>query len=96
MLDYFAHVDALEPALALVCQLLRQNENIGAVLKNGHTTFLGLAQPYQELRSRGDRDFVLAQRKIASRSNYRRHSSSTSRSAARREERKNPYKRGFC
>ena len=47
MSDYFAHEDALQPALAIVCQVLRQNENTGAILNDRHTTFLGLAQSFQ-------------------------------------------------
>ena len=57
MTDYFAHDDALEPALSVLCEVLRMGPNFGAVLKNDFTTFLGLAQKYQKLRSVGDRDF---------------------------------------
>ena len=94
MLDYFALNDALEPALAVVCQQLRQTENIGAVLKDRHTTFLGLAQSFQSLKSPEDRDYVDQQSEKFSRSNYRRQASA--RNKKRRRERSNPYRRGFC
>ena len=93
MLDYFALNDALEPPLAVVCQQLRQTENICAVLKDRHTTFLGLAQSFQSLKSHEDRDYVDQQRKKFSRFNYRPQSSA--RDAKRRRERSNPYRRGF-
>ena len=94
MLDYFALNDALQPALAVVCQQLRQTENIGVVLKNRHTTFSSLAQGFQSLKSDADRDSVDEQRKNLSRSNYRRQSSG--RNERRRRERSNPYRRNFC
>ena len=34
MADYFARDDALEPALAVVCEVLRNTEDVGGVLKN--------------------------------------------------------------
>ena len=58
MADYFAHDDALEPALAAVCEVLRNNEDVGAVLKKRAATFLSLAQPYDKLRSEVDRDAI--------------------------------------
>ena len=94
MSDYFAHDDALEPALAVVCQVLRQNENIGAILNDRHTTFLGLAQSFQMLKSRMDRDCVGESGQKTIRSTYRRHSSD--RQAARTRKRSNPYEEGFC
>ena len=56
MADYFAHDDALEPALAAVCEVLRNSEDVGAVLKKRAATFLSLAQPYDKLRSGADHD----------------------------------------
>ena len=56
MADYFAHDDALEPALAAVCEVLRNNEDVGAVLEKRAATFLSLAQPYDKLRSEADHD----------------------------------------
>ena len=94
MSDYFAHHDALEPALAVVCQMLRQNQNIGAILKDRHTTFLGLAQSFQMLKSNMDRDCVGDQRQKATRSTYRRQSSD--RETPRTRKRSNPYEQGFC
>ena len=94
MLDYFAQDDALEPALAVICQLLRQNENMGAVLKNGHTTFLSLAQTFQSQRSHTDRDCLGEKSRKISRSNYRRQSSG--RDMGRTSEWSQPYHRGFC
>ena len=51
MTDYFAHDDAVEPALAVLCEVLRTGPDVGAVLKDNYTNFLGLAQKYQKLRS---------------------------------------------
>ena len=56
MADYFAHDDALEPALAVLCEVLRNAPNIGAVLNNKCQTFLGLAACFQKLRSTEDHD----------------------------------------
>ena len=94
MSDYFAHDDALQPALAVVCQVLRQNENTGAILNDRHTTFLGLAQSFQMLKSHMDRDCEGESGQKTIRSTYRRHSSD--RQAARTRKRSNPYEEGFC
>ena len=96
--DYFANDDALEPALAVVCQLLRQNENIGTVLKDRHTTFLGLAQPFQKLRSPRDRDFEVENKEIITSSNNmnRGYFSSSDRKPTSRAGRKKRNKRKFC
>ena len=56
MADYFAHDDALEPALAVLCEVLRNAPNIGTVLSNKCQTFLGLATGFQKLRSSEDHD----------------------------------------
>ena len=57
MADFFAHDDSLEPALAVVCEALRNYDDVGATLgKRG--TFLGLAQSFQKHRSRQDHDAV--------------------------------------
>ena len=56
MADYFAHDDALEPALAAVCEALRNHKDVGAVLDKRAATFLSLAQPYDKLRSEADHD----------------------------------------
>ena len=56
MTDYFASDDALEPALAVICEVLRGSDDIGGVLKNEGTSFLRLAQPYEKNRSPGDHD----------------------------------------
>ena len=42
MADYFAHDDTLEPALAVLCEVLRTAPDIGAVLNNKCQS-LGLA-----------------------------------------------------
>ena len=34
MTDYFTHEDAVEPALAVLCEVLKRYRDIGAVLKN--------------------------------------------------------------
>ena len=51
MADYFAHDDALEPALADVCKILRDNDDAGAMMQKRATMFLGMAQSFQKLRS---------------------------------------------
>ena len=56
MADYFARDDALEPALAVVCEVLRNTEDVGGVLKQRAATFLSLAQPYEKDRSSVDHD----------------------------------------
>ena len=56
MADYFAHDDALEPALAAVCEALRNHKDVGGVLDKRAATFLSLAQPYDKLRSEADHD----------------------------------------
>ena len=58
MADFYAFDDALEPALAVICEVLRGNEDVGAVLKKRATTFLNLAQPYHKHRSEADHDVV--------------------------------------
>ena len=62
MADYFAHDDALEPALAVVCEILRNNEDAGAVMEKRATTFLGMAQSFQKLRSPEDHDVTQTHR----------------------------------
>ena len=54
MADYFARDDALEPALAVVCEVLRNSEDIGGMMKKRGGTFLSLAQPYEKERSSED------------------------------------------
>ena len=56
MADYYARDDALEPSLAVVCEVLRNTEDIGGLLKKRGTTFLSLAQPYEKERSKDDHD----------------------------------------
>ena len=56
MADYFVHDHALEPALAVQCEVLRNDPDIGAVLNNKCQTFLGLATSFQKLRSPEDHD----------------------------------------
>ena len=48
MTDYFAMDDAVEPALAVLCEVLRTDTDVGAVLSNNYTNFLGLAQKYHK------------------------------------------------
>ena len=62
MTDYFAHDDALEPALAVVCGVLRINPNIGSQLRQSKTSFLSLAQCYQKQRSPEDEYLELAKK----------------------------------
>ena len=56
MADFFARDDALEPALAVVCEVLRDGDDIGSILNKRAATFLSLAQPYDKHRSSADRD----------------------------------------
>ena len=56
MAAYFAQDDALEPALAAVCEVLRSDPNIGSVLKKRCSTFMAVAQCYQKQRSPQDVD----------------------------------------
>ena len=56
MADYFAHDDALEPALAVLCEVLRNAPDIGSILNNKCQSFLGLANCFQKLRSPEDHD----------------------------------------
>ena len=55
MTDFFAHDDALEPVLAVVCEFLRNNAESGEALPK-NSTFLSLAQPYDKQRSEADHD----------------------------------------
>ena len=54
MADYFARDDALEPALAVICEALRSTEDMGGMMKKRAATFLSLAQPYEKERSTED------------------------------------------
>ena len=56
MADFYAHDDALEPALAVICEVLRKKEDLGEVLTKRGATFLSLAQPYDKHRSASDHD----------------------------------------
>ena len=60
MADYFARDDALEPALAVVCEVLRTSQDVGGVLEKRAATFMSLAQPYDKHRSSADRDAILS------------------------------------
>ena len=93
MTDYFGHTDALEPAFGVFNQVLRQNENIGVVLKDRHTTFLGLAQSFQ-VNPHIDRDGEGKQKEKLTFSRYKRQSSD--RDVARLRKRIRPYNQGFC
>ena len=62
MANYFAHDDALEPALAVVCENVRNNEDAGAVMRKRVTTFLGMVQSFQKLRSPEDDDVAKTHR----------------------------------
>ena len=93
MTDFFAHDDALEPALAVVCEVLRNDPNIGSQLRKSKGSFLSLAQCYQKQRSPKDKDFE-APKNLATRS---RRSSEIFGSAKRpRANLSAPYKLGLC
>ena len=72
MADFFAHDDALEPALAVVCEALRNYEDVGGTLgKRG--TFLRLAHTFQKHRSSLDHDAVRLQKTYAKRETHLRN-----------------------
>ena len=56
MADYFARDDALEPALSVVFEVLRSDQDVGAVLEKRSATFMSLALPYDKHWSVEDRD----------------------------------------
>ena len=69
MADYYARDDALEPSLAVVCEVLRNTEDIGGLLKKRGATFLSLAQPYEKERSKDDHDLTQNQNRKTGTSN---------------------------
>lgn len=90
MADYFAHDDALEPALAVLCEVLRNAPNTGAVLNNKCQTFLGLAACFQKLRSPEDHDIKMEK------SNAQPADKSAKKSRQPRPTRGLPYRPGLC
>ena len=58
MTDYFARDDALEPALAVICEVLRDSDDIGGLMDKKAAAFLSLAQPYEKERSAEDHDMT--------------------------------------
>ena len=58
MADFFARDDALEPALAVVYGVLRNNQDVGAILQKNAATFMSLAQPFDKHKSAEDHDAV--------------------------------------
>ena len=48
MTDYFARDDVLEPALAVICEVLRDIDDIGGLMDKKAASFLSLAQPYEK------------------------------------------------
>ena len=56
MADYFARDDALEPALSVVCEVLRNDQDVGAVLEKRSATFMSFRLPYDKHRSVEDCD----------------------------------------
>ena len=69
--DYFAFDDALEPALAVVCEMLGNTEDFVGGLGKPGTSFLSLAQPYEKHRSPGDHDAAEEKKSHKSRSSGR-------------------------
>lgn len=100
MTDYFAHDDAVEPALAVLCEVLRTGPDVGAVLKNNFTNFLGLAQKYQKLRSAEDHDCTCGTTGVHVQANTREKSKNLARTrqpGSRPKTRYKPgYKLGYC
>ena len=84
MADYFAHDDALEPALAVVCEILRNDDDASAVMQKRATTFLGMAQAFQKLRSPEDHEVI------------QRRSFSKANKGSRFPALSPPVPRGFC
>ena len=64
MTDYLARDDALEPALAVICEVLRDTEDIGGLMEKKAASFLSLAQPYEKERSAEDHD-VTSSKKVS-------------------------------
>ena len=58
MTDYFARDDVLEPALAVICEVLRDIDDIGGLMDKKAASFLSLAQPYEKERSAEDHDLT--------------------------------------
>ena len=90
MTDFFAHDDALEPALAVVCEVLRTESDIGSQMRQSKASFLSMAQCYQKQRSPKDKDFESPQKQT------RR---SPTRQASAKRQRGNqfpPYRFGLC
>ena len=96
MTDYFAHDDAVEPALAVLCEVLRTGPEVGAVLKDNYTIFLGLAQKYQKLRSSDDRDFAAGAAGVRAQASSRDKLKTTSRTSQSGTRRKSRYPLGLC
>ena len=96
MTDYFALDDAVEPALAVLCEVLRTDTDVGAVLSNNYTNFLGLAQKYQKLRSSEDRDFVAKAVSARSQANAREKPKSTPRTGQPGTRKRPRYPLGVC
>ena len=70
MADYFARDYALEPALAVVCEALRNTEDIGGLMERKAVSFLGWVQPYEKERSGEDHDVTSL--KKTSKTTYRK------------------------
>ena len=64
MTDYLARDDALEPALAVICEVLRDTDDIGGLMEKRAASFLSLAQPYEKERSAEDHD-VTSSKKVS-------------------------------
>ena len=71
MTDYFARDDALEPALAVICEVLRDTDDIGGLMEKKAASFLSLAQPYEKERSREDHD-VTSRKNLSKPTNQKR------------------------
>ena len=89
MADYFAQDDALEPALAAVCEVLRSNPNIGSVLKKRCASFMAIAQCYQKQRSPQDVDLSSPPRSLKTAKNDQNAPVNPKRSSFR-------YTKGLC
>ena len=70
MTDYLARDDALEPALAVICEVLRDTDDIGGLMDRKAASFLSLAQPYEKERSAEDHD-VTSHKKVLKTANQK-------------------------
>ena len=77
-------------------EVLRTGPDVGAVLKNNFTNFLGLAQKYQKLRSAEDHDFADRTTGVRVQANSREKPKNLARTRQPGSRPKTRYKLGYC